>query len=209
MIKMYLDKILGSATKINILNTLIANPRRSFVEKELAKESGCSLSEINRQIKDLVDSNLVLFQKMAKVKVYRINENHFLFRKLSSLFKDLNFIYKEIARKLVKFTSRNFDIKCIILIGSLSKEAIRSDIVESPSDIDLVFVAKREADVKRMKDTLIDYINSEISKAYGIAIYPIVVSEDYYKKGLLDNSLIIEAQAKGEVLYGSKPRRIG
>jgi len=206
---MYLDRILGSATKINILNTLIANPQRSFVEKELAKESGCSLSEINRQIKDLVSSNLVLFQKMAKVKIYRINEKHFLFKTLSKLFKDLNIVYKEIAENLVKFVTKDFDIKCIILVGSLSKEAIRSDIVESPSDIDLVFVAKREADVKKIKDALIDYINSEISKAYGIALYPVVVSEDYYRRGLLDNSLIIEAQAKGEVLYGSKPRRIG
>ncbi len=206
---MYLDRILGSATKINVLNTLIANPQRSFVEKELAKESGCSLSEINRQIKDLVNSNLVLFQKMAKVKIYRINENHFLFKTLSKLFKDLNIVYKEIAKKLVRFTTKDFDIKCIILIGSLSKEAIRSDIVVSPSDIDLVFVAKREADAKKIKNALIEYINSEISKMYGITIYPIVVSEDYYRKGLLDNSLIIEAQAKGEVLYGSKPRRIG
>ncbi len=206
---MYLDRILGSATKINILYTLISNPQRSFVEKELAKESGCSLSEINRQITDLVNPNLVLFQKMAKVKIYKINENHFLFKTLSKLFKDLNIIYKEIAKKLVKFTTKNFDIKCIILIGSLSKKAIRSDIVESPSDIDLVFVAKREADAKKIKNALIEYVNSEISKVYGIALYPIVVSEDYYRKGLLDNSLIIEAQAKGEVLYGSKPRRTG
>lgn len=206
---MYLDRILGSATKINILSALIANPQRSFVEKELAKESGCSLSEINRQITDLVNSNLVLFQKMAKVKVYRINENHFLFKKLSSLFKDLNIVYREIAKRMVRFSTKKFDIECIILIGSLSKEAIRSDIVESPSDIDLIFVAKKETDVKKIKDVLIDYINSEISRKYGITIYPIVVSRDYYKKGLLDNSLIIEAQAKGEVLYGSKPRRIG
>ncbi|MCX9013031.1 MAG: hypothetical protein OIN66_18170 [Candidatus Methanoperedens sp.] len=206
---MYLDRILGSTTKINILYTLISNPQRSFVEKELAKESGCSLSEINRQIIDLVNSNLVLFQKMAKVKIYKINKNHFLFKPLLALFKDLNTIYKEIAEKLIKFSIKGFDIACIILIGSLSKKAIKGDIVKSPSDIDLIFVAKKESDVKKLKDVLIDYINSEISRKYGITIYPIVVSEEYYKKGLLDNSLIIEAQAKGEVLYGSKPRRVG
>lgn len=206
---MYLDRILGSTTKINILHTLISNPQRSFFEKELAKESGCSLSEINRQIIDLVNSNLVLFQKMAKVKIYTINEKHFLFKPLLELFKDLNIIYEEIAKKLVKFSTKNFDIACIILIGSLSKKAIRSDMVESPSDIDLIFVAKNESDVKKLKDVMIDYVNSEISKRYGITLYPIVVSEEYYRKGLLENSLIIEAQAKGDVLYGSKPRRVG
>lgn len=206
---MYLDRILGSTTKINILHTLISNPGRSFFEKELAKESGCSLSEINRQIMDLVNSNLILFQKMAKVKIYRINETHFLFNPLSALFKDLNVVYKEIAKKLVGFSTKKFAIACIILMGSLSKKAIRNDIVESPSDIDLVFIAKKGSDVIKIKDALIDYINSEISMTYGITIYPIVVSEDYYKRGLLENSLVIEAQAKGEVLYGAKPRRIG
>lgn len=206
---MYLDRILGSKTKINVLSTLISNPKRSFVEKELAKESGCSLSEINRQIIDLVNSNLVLFQKMAKVKIYKINENHFLFKPLSALFKNLNITYKEIAEKLIKFSIKKFDIACIILIGSLSKKAIRSDIVESPSDIDLIFIVKHESEIRETKDALIDYVNTEISKIYGITIYPIVVSEEYYKKGLLDNSFIIEAQAKGDVLYGTKPRRIG
>lgn len=206
---MYLDRLLGTTTKINILSTLISNPKRSFIEKELAKESGCSLSEINRQIIDLVNSNVVLFQRMAKMKVYRINENHFLYKPLLALFKDLSALYEEIANKMVIFSTKSFDISCVLLIGSLSKNAIRSDIIEAPSDIDLIFVAKKESDVKKLKNALIDYVNSEISEIYGITIYPIVVSEEYYKNGLLENSLIIEAQAKGVVLYGSKPRRIG
>jgi len=206
---MYLDKILGSSTKIKILYTLISNPKRSYVEKELAKESGCSPSEINRQIIDLVSSNLVLFQKIAKIKVYQINESHFLFKTLLILFKDLNIIYKEIAEKLTKFSAKKFDITCVILIGSLSKKSVRNDIVESPSDIDLIFIAKKEEDIKKIKNALIEYINTEISKIYGITIYPIVISEEYYKKGLIDNSFVIDAQVKGDVLYGSKPRRIG
>lgn len=207
--EMYLDRILGSATKINILYTLMSNPERAFVEKELGKESGCSLSEINRQIVDLVNSNIVIFQKIAKVKTYKINERHFLFVPLVNLFKDLNLIYKEIARKLVKFSTKKFDIACVILLGSLSEKSVRSDITEAPSDIDMIFVASKEADVGKIKEALIDYANSEISKVYGITIYPIVVSIKYYKKGLLDNSLVIEAQARGEVLHGTKPRRIG
>ncbi|MBU4245974.1 MAG: hypothetical protein ABIF85_07850 [Nanoarchaeota archaeon] len=206
---MYLAKLLGSTTKINILSVLITNPGRSYFEKELAGESGCSLSEINRQIGDLVKSNLVRFQKMAKVKIYRINENHFLFKPLFGIFRDLNLIYEEIAGNLVKFSTKRFGIACVILIGSLSKKAVRSDIVEAPSDIDLIFVVKKDSDIKNFKEALIGHINSEIIETYGISIYPIVVSEDYYKKGLVNNSLIIEAQAKGKILCGSKPRRIG
>jgi len=47
---MYLDKILGSKTKINILAILVNAKDKEFAESELAKEIGCSLSEVNRQI---------------------------------------------------------------------------------------------------------------------------------------------------------------
>ena len=36
---MYLDRILGSTTKINALSVLISNPKRGFMEIELAKKS--------------------------------------------------------------------------------------------------------------------------------------------------------------------------
>jgi predicted nucleotidyltransferase len=75
-------------------------------------------------------------------------------------------IYEEIAKLMVKFSTKRFGIACIILMGSLSKKTIRSDIVEAPSDIDLIFVAKKESDVKILKDALIDYVNSEISGKY-------------------------------------------
>ena len=45
---MYLDRILGSTTKINALSVLVSNPKRSFMEIELAKESGSPVSEVNR-----------------------------------------------------------------------------------------------------------------------------------------------------------------
>lgn len=206
---MYLDKILGSTTKVNVLSTLLANPQRSFVEKELAKESGCSPSEINRQMSDLVSSNVVLFQKIANVKTYKINEEHFLFKPLSALFKDLNLTYREIAKNLVKFSTKMSNIACVILLGSLSKGAVKEDTVTSPSDIDIIFIAEKETDVKKIKEMLIEHINSEISKRYGLTIYPIVMSKEDYKKGLINNNFILTAQAKGEILYGSKPRRIG
>jgi len=49
MVAMYLDKILGSKTKINLLSVLVAHPERSIVEYELAKEAEVSVSEVNWQ----------------------------------------------------------------------------------------------------------------------------------------------------------------
>jgi DNA-binding transcriptional ArsR family regulator len=204
---MYLDRILGSKTKINVLAMLVSNPLKSYVEKDLARECGASLSEVNRQMPDLVNSGLVTMQRIAKVKVYRINREHFLFGSLESLFIDLVSVYKEISAKIVRFITERYKIEAVILIGSLKGKSIKEDIIKEPSDIDLVFiVAEKKIDVEK---DLISFINSRISEEYGIVVYPIVMTENEYINGLKDNSLVIEAHSKGELIYGKKPRRFG
>jgi predicted transcriptional regulator len=204
---MYLDRILGTKTKINILFALVSNPEKSYVEKDLARECNASLSETNRQIKDLVNSGLIKMQRVAKVKVYQVNEKHFLFNSLQKLFKNLNSVYLELAKNLTDFITKKYRISSVILLGSLTKKAIRDDIVEEPSDVDLVFITENEKD--KVKNDLLSYINTEIMAKYGVVVFPIVLSVEDYVKGLKDNPLVIEAQAKGEVIYGKKPRRFG
>jgi predicted nucleotidyltransferase len=203
---MYLDRILGSKTKINVLAVLVSNPDTQYVEKDLARECGASLSEVNRQMPELASSGLVTMQRMAKVKVYRINRDHFLFQPLEGLFRDLTSVYREMADKIVEFITDRQKIEAVILLGSLTGKSIRQDMVEEPSDIDMVFVAEKKREVEK---DLIGFINSEISRKYGIAVYPMVLTKGEYVKGLKDNPLVIEAHSKGELIYGKKPRRFG
>ncbi len=201
---MYLQRILGSKTKINALATLVSNPKELYVEKDLARECGASLSEVNRQMPDLVDSGLVIMQRMANVKVYRINRDHFLFKPLERLLRDLVSVYREIAEQIVNFIIERHKIEAVILLGSLRKESLREDIVKEPSDIDLLFVVEEKRDVEK---DLIGFVNKEISMKYGIAVYPIVLSKKEYVVGLEDSPLMIEAHSRGELIYGEKPRR--
>jgi predicted nucleotidyltransferase len=203
---MYLERILGSKTKINVLAVLVTNPGKSYVEKDLARECGASLSEVNRQMPDLVNSGLVTMQRMAKVKVYRINRGYFLFGPLEGLFRDLGSVYMEMADKIMRFITEKHKMHAVMLLGSLAENSIREDIVEEPSDIDLVFIAEKKKEVEK---DLISFINSEISKEYGVVVYPIVLTEKEYLKGLKDDRLVIEVHSKGEVIYGKKPRRFG
>lgn len=69
---MYLDRILGSKTKVNILSALTQNKEKSFMESELAKEIGSSISEVSRQIIDLVNVGLVRMERVGKAKIYPI-----------------------------------------------------------------------------------------------------------------------------------------
>lgn len=201
---MYLDRILGSRTKINALAVLISNPGKSYVEKDLARECGASLSEVNRQMPDLVNSGLVVMQRLAKIKVYTINREHFLFEPLKRLFRDLVSVYREAAELIVHFAVRKYEVKAVILIGSLAGRAVREDIVSEPSDIDLVFIVEDKKDIEK---DLVQFINSEVSRKYGIVAYPLVMTRSEYLKGLKENPLVIEAHSKGEVIYGRKPER--
>ena len=202
MVSMYLDRILGSKTKINTLSVLLASPERSIIENELAKEAGASVSEVNRQIRDLVNSGLVIMERVGKTKRYHANSQHFLFNPLKNVFRDLEDIYREIAGKVVKFVTEKHKIRVVILFGSLSRRRIRSDIVKEPSDIDVVVVTENRDEVKEVKKSLVEFVNSEIVPTYGIVAYPVVLSLEEYKSGLSEDAFIIDVHARGEVLYG-------
>jgi len=203
---MYLERLLGSGTKINALAVLVNDSTGSYLEVELAKKAGSSVSEVNRQMNDLVSTGLVRLERVGKGKMYSINRKHFLFKPLKSLFRDLELIYRQAASQIVDYLTTRFEIGAVILFGSLSRGSIRGDMVREPSDIDIAVLAKSR-DVASVKKALVSYVNSEIAEKYGISVYPIVLSPKEYTAALKQDPLIIDMQAKGEVLYGEKPRR--
>ncbi len=207
---MYLDRVLGTGTKVSLIGILIASLGRKYTESGLAKEAHVANSEANRQMKELVDSGLVRMERVGRSKMYSINESHFLVKPLRLLFQDLNNVYRQAAEKIAKFASSSKDVEAVILLGSVAKGTVKQDFVSTPSDIDLVFVVKRRQAKEKLFDGLVGYINSEIAPAYGIVCYPIVVSREEYLEGLGKNEkLIVDAHAEGVELYGRKPRRFG
>lgn len=204
---MYLDKILGSKTKVNALSVLVTQPERRIVENELAKEAGVSISEINRQAKDLVDAGLVIMERVGKSKVYQMNQQNFLFEPLKNVFKSLEQIYREIANKITKFITGKHRVKTVLLFGSLTSKTIRSDFVKEPSDIDIMIVVNNKEQTDSVRKDMLTYVNSEISPVYGINVYPIVLTVEEYLSGLAEDAFIMDVHTRGEVLHGEKPRR--
>ena len=206
---MYMDKILGTKTKINTLSVLVVQPERSIIENELAKEAGVSVSEVNRQVKDLVNAGLVIMERTGKAKVYRVNRQHFLYEPLRSIFRSLEDIYREIANKVTKFVVKKHKVEAVVLFGSVATGKIRSDFVKEPSDIDIMVIVKDKSQIKAVKKDMLGFVSSEIFPAYGINAYPIVLSVQEYLSGLAKDMFIIDVHSRGEVLYGEKPRRFG
>ncbi len=204
---MYLDKILGSKTKVNALSVLVTQPERRIIENELAKEAGASTSEINRQLKDLVNIGLVTMERVGKSKVYQINQQNFLFQPLRNIFKGLDETYREIAKKVAKFAAKKHEAETVLLFGSLVSKRIRSDFVKEPSDIDLMIIVKNKRQTENTRKDTLYFVSSEIFPVYGINVYPIVLSVEEYLHGLAENTFIMNVHSRGEVLHGEKPRR--
>jgi predicted transcriptional regulator len=83
---LFLEEVLGSKTKIRILYTLFKREKETYFEKELAVACGSSVSEVNRQINSLVEFGLVLHYKEGRLKIYKLNPAHFLYKPLKDLF---------------------------------------------------------------------------------------------------------------------------
>ena len=204
---MYLDKLLGSKTKVNLLSVLVPRPGRTIIESELAKEAGVSASETNRQMTDLVNVGLVSLERAGKSKMYQINQSHFLYEPLRALFRTLEDVYREIAHDVTKFVTETNEVKAVILFGSLASGKVREDLVNEPSDIDIIILVEDRDQIEPIKKAVQHYAGSMIFPIYGVNAYPIVLSTDEYLSGLSDDKFIMNVHSSGEILYGEKPRR--
>ncbi|MEW5947656.1 MAG: winged helix-turn-helix domain-containing protein [bacterium] len=83
----FLENVLGSKTKIKILSTLFRDESRILYEKELADLCGAAVSEVNRQIKSLVEFGLIIYTRKGKKKFYQLNRTHFLYVPLKEVFR--------------------------------------------------------------------------------------------------------------------------
>ena len=204
---MYLDTILGSKTKVNILATLIQSPNEEIIESNLAKKAGSSTSEVNRQINDLTTIGLIKLKKIGRTKLYTINQDHFLYPPLNHLYRSLTEIYQEIAQKITKELTKNPEIKTIILTGSLQTGTIREDYVKNPSDIDIIIIVDKKTSINKIQNTALNYNIDHIFPKYGINTYTIVLTTNEYIKGLKTDKFIMNIHTHGELLYGQKPSR--
>ena len=206
---MYLEGVLGSKTKVNVLAVLIRGPDKEFIESQLAELAGVSVSEVNRQIGDLVAVGLVSRVRVGRSKVYRVNDEHFLFEPLRLLFRSLGEVYREIGAGVAGFTGSLDGVQAVILVGSAVSGSVREDYVGEPSDVDLVIVVDSGDQVEAVKYEVLCYLGAEVFPVYGVNVYPIVLSTDEYISGLSGDAFIEAVHSEGETLHGEKPRRFG
>lgn len=75
--------------------------------------------------------------------------------------------------------------------------------------MDIMIVVKDKRQLASMEKNLLSFVGSEIFPAYGINVYPVVLSVEEYLSGLGKDAFIMDVHIREEVLYGEKPRRFG
>ncbi len=142
--------------------------------------AGASVSEVNRQIDDLVAVGLVSRVRVGRSKVYRVNPRHFLFEPLRLLFRSLGEVYREIGAGVAGFTGGLDGVQAVILVGSAVSGSVREDYVGEPSDVDLVIVVDSGDRVEAVEDEVLRYLGAEVFPVYGVNVHPIVLTADEY-----------------------------
>lgn len=158
----YLEKLLGSKVKINILRSLYKFPDKDFTTRELAKFIGSSHSGILKALVDLEEMNAVQIRMHGKAHMLRLNKRSLVAKNVLKIFD----FERETIDYLVAELKKIFESSNIIsaaVFGSIVKHS-----EEPKSDIDILVVSE-----KRTIEKEITVRQKDFSELFGnpIALY--------------------------------------
>lgn len=134
----YLEKLLGSKVKINILRTLYKFPDKDFTTRELAAFIGASHSGILKALVDLEEMNAVHIRMHGRAHMLRLNKKSLVAKNVLKIFdferETINYLIAEL-RKIFE----GLNITSAVVFGSVVKHS------EAPgSDIDILVVSEKK-----------------------------------------------------------------
>ena len=145
------EDLLGNKTKIRILRTLFEYPDKTFSEHELSRFTHVPQPTIHRNMGDLVNSNLVVFNRMGKMNLFSLNRNSVLHNAVKQFLEAERDLLAELENVIVKALEHEKDVLAVNLYGSFSKGTERSD-----SDVDIIVVLSNDADIVTVNERLED-----------------------------------------------------
>lgn len=169
-----LEQLFGSRTRFGLLKIFCQNKDKEFFVRELARLSNNQLNAVRREVANLEELGIIIGVDTsdAKKKYYKLNNNFVLIDEISSLICKSELLAE---KKLIEHFQKIGDIDLCIFSGVLIGK-------ESPCDILIVGVVKKEALVQLIKD-----FENEINKTI---TYTVFSPEEYkQRKSLTDKFL--------------------
>lgn len=136
LFKNSLQNIFGNKNKVKVLRFLFQHKiGAEFTESELARLSNVPVQTLNRLVKGLINSNLVIGRRVGNARLISLNSKHPLFEEISSLMKAENKKPIQELKRLIKAELKKTELKECWIFGSVA----RGDKTPE-SDIDILMV---------------------------------------------------------------------
>jgi predicted nucleotidyltransferase len=150
-----------SPNQYSILAILGENPRREYHLHELGRLMGKKPGVFQRGINSLEKDGLILSRKQGNLRLFRINENHPLYKEMMALVRKTCGIEALLRDAVMNIPG----IRIALIYGSYAQNKMRAD-----SDVDLLIVA----DDEKAEDMLVeglDGIEKTLQREVNYRIY--------------------------------------
>lgn len=155
------EDLLGNRTKVRILRIMFEYPDKVFSEHELSRFTHVPQPTIHRNIGDLVNSNLVLFSRMGKMNLLKLNKESVLHDSINRLFRVERDLILALEKMITEVFEDEDEVIAVNLYGSIVKGTERSD-----SDVDVLIVVDDRADIAGINEK-IEELGREIRVRFG------------------------------------------
>ncbi len=203
-----IEEIVDSPSKVAILRLFTTRKNLKTTGRQIAKLVGYSAPSAHDSLKSLHERNILKLDIIGKQHIYSLNEDDRVVQKIiRPMFAAESNIKNEIREFLLKEFKRTkikAKIASLILYGSVQTETAKKG-----SDIDIVVVVPRAADLPLVENALFSEIAPKFKAYFGVQMDPYTKSATEFKERLKKNQPPVSTLMKSySVLYGKEPLEI-
>jgi predicted nucleotidyltransferase len=198
----YLNKILGSKLKLEILRYLI-NANQSYSGREISRYIGFSHVSTISALKELEYEGIILTRKVGTSILFGINDKSYMYDEiLKPLFEREEFALDEMLSVIVRGVKSRKPLS-VILFGSVMRGE-----EEAGSDVDILIVCAKPSQKKYLDDSIFK-IGDKLSERFGNSLSPIIWSQKEFRQNFkIGTGLSSELKKRCKVIYGKDIREL-
>jgi len=168
----FIEDILGSRAKVNVLRMLFKFKTKAFTGRELAQSIGTlTHTAVRWAVRDLQAANLIKVEYHGRSNIITLNADSRLYGLLGALFAAESELFPGFIRELKKEVPDSVD-SCAIF-GSVARGDEKLD-----SDIDVLFITDRKEAVQKLVADKLQLF----AKEYGNVIAPYIMARSEFKR---------------------------
>ena len=168
-------------TRHAVLGLLYGQPDREFYQQEITREVGVNLSAVQRELRNLVEADVVTFERRGNRVYYRANRAAPIFADLQGMVLKTVGLADVLRSALEPLREK---ISIAFVFGSLAAGGSSSE-----SDVDLMIIGS--AGLRELAPVL-----STVSDRLGREVNPVTLSPDEWEERLRDEDHFLSAVAR-------------